>query len=160
MIKKLTYPLLLLVLASLLYSGCVKNETCLPASNLLLTEFYQFDYDGAEIEATVDSVSMYIFGREDSLIYDNSKGLKSISIPLSDSLNYLKVVLKINDGVDTLYIDYRSYSVFRSTECGVINRYEILDVHGSGNKIDEIRYNNIDIDENEAVNLFMFVDLD
>ena len=159
MIKKLTYPLLLLILTGLLYSGCVKNETCLPASNLLLIDFYTQENDSTKIELSVDSISMFIIGREDSVLYDNAKGVKSISIPLSDSLNFMTVVIKINDAIDTIYLGYRPYSVFRSTECGVINRYETWLPEFTKNRIEKIELKNKDIDENEAVNLFMFLDL-
>ncbi len=131
----------------------------MPANNLLLTEFYEYDLDGLEVEVAVDSFSMIIVGREDSILYNNSKEVKSFTIPLSDSLDFLKVVLKINDGVDTMYLNYLPYSVFRSTECGVINRYEIVDDSTTENKITKRSNVNKIIDETEAVNLKMFVDL-
>lgn len=160
MIKKLTYPLLFILFASLLYSGCVKNETCLPANNILYADFYDYlESDTVDVATTVDSLSLYIIGREDSVLYDNQKGLGSVSIPLSDDLTAMTVVIKINDAVDTLYINYRPYSVFRSTECGVINRYETWLPEFTKNRINEIKLKNKTIDENEAVNLFMYVDL-
>lgn len=131
----------------------------MPANNLLQIDFYKIESDTTKIETTVDSLTMIIVGREDSILYDNSKAVTSISIPLSDSLNFLKIILKINDAVDTLYLDYRPYSVFRSTECGVINRYEFLKMDITKNRIIGFSKENENIDENEAVNLFMYVDL-
>lgn len=160
MIKKLTYPLLLLVLASLFYSGCVKNETCLPANNFLYADFYYSESDTVDVATTVDSLSLYIIGREDSVLYDNEKDLGSVSIPLSDDLTEITVVIKINDAVDTLYIKYNPYSVFRSTECGVINRYEIADPEFTDNRIIKITNDNNTVDETEAVNFLMYLDLD
>lgn len=132
----------------------------MPANNLLQSDFYKVESDFSISPINIDSLTMFIEGREDTLLYDNSKKVGSISIPLSDELSSLKVIIKINDGIDTIYLNYRSYSVFRSTECGIINRYEILDYHYTENKILNIYLQNEDIDETKAVNFIMRVDID
>lgn len=131
----------------------------MPSNNLLLTEFYQLDIEGLPVEVTVDSLTVFILGREDSVLYNNSKAVENFSIPMSDSLSFIQVVIKINDAVDTLSINYNPYSVFRSTECGVINRYNIVDTLYTKNRIKKITIANRNIDENEAVNLKMLLDL-
>lgn len=159
MMRKLIYQLLFVIFIIGGYSSCVKNETCLSANNLLIADFYTVDSDTTILENEVDTLSMYIVGRKDSMLYDNNLSVGSISIPMADTLAKMKIVITINHIVDTLYLDYKPYSVFRSTECGVINRYEILDLRFTNNKIKEIYLNNKSIDESEAVNLYMLVDI-
>jgi len=159
MIRKLTYQLLFVIFIIGGYSSCVKNETCLSANNLLMADFYTLESDTSIIPNKVDTLSMYIVGREDSILYDNNLNVESISIPMADTLAKMKIVITINHIVDTMYLDYKPYSVFRSTECGVINRYEIQDLRFTTNKIQAIYLENTIIDESEAVNLYMLVDL-
>lgn len=163
MIRKLTYQLFLVIFIIGLSSSCVKNETCLSANNLLFADFYTIVIDPVEsdtsiVKVDVDTLYMEIVGREDSILYNNLN-VSGISIPLADTLDFLKIVIEINHVVDTLYLDYKPYSVFRSTECGVINRYEITDLRFTNNKIKSIYLENNTIDESEAVNLYMVVDL-
>ncbi len=141
-------------------SACVKNETCIPANNLLKIGLYEITSDSTAIATTFDSLTLYFEGREDSLIYDNAKSVESIDIPLSDTTENLKIIIKINDGYDEINLKYKPYYVFRSTDCGVIYRYEIVYVTYSDDKIVLIDEENKDIDENEAVNLNLFVDLE
>ena len=159
MIRKLTYQFLAVIFIIGLYSACVKNETCLSANNLLMADFYGVESDTTIKVISVDTLSMYIEGREDSVLYDNNLNVGSISIPMSDTMNEMKIIISINHIVDTLYLTYKPYSVFRSTECGVINRYEILNLTFSTNKILAIYLQNSIIDESEAVNLYMLVDI-
>lgn len=128
-----------------------------------MIDLYELNIDGADTTATLtsfDSLTLYFEGREDSLIYDNAKSVESIDIPLSDTAENLKIIIKINDGYDIINLEYKSYFVFRSTECGVIYRYEILNSSYSSDKIVGILIENTDVDENEAVNLNLFVNLE
>jgi len=160
MIHKLTYLILFIVFILGISSGCVKNETCLSANNLMKAKFFRVESDTTITEATVDTFSMYIVGREDSVLYLNNLKLDSIGVPMADTLHHLKIVIEINHVVDTLYLDYKPYPVFRSTECGVINRYEIQNLSHTSHKIIDINLKNKIIDESEAVNLRMLVDVD
>lgn len=156
----LKYLLLILPILWVFNSSCVKNETCVSSNNKLRIDLYKAETDSTFSVATLDSLTLYFIGNEDSLVYNNEYGISSIEIPLSDTTENLSIVLQINDGVDFMELDYKPYFVFRSTECGVINRYEIEDVRCTGNKVSLLYLENIDIDESEAVNLFMVVDID
>jgi glutaredoxin-related protein len=158
--KNFKYLLFIWPLLILFSSACVKNETCISANNLLMINLYEINSDTTAIETQFDSLTLYFKGREDSLIYDNAKSVKSIDIPLSDTTENLKIVIKINDGYDEIILQYKPYSVFRSTECGVIYRYEIIDFTYTTDKIAGILLENELIDENEAVNLNLFVNLE
>lgn len=126
-----------------------------------MIELYQADTDSSYSAVSVDSITVFFKDRADSLIYDNVKDVSTIDIPLSDTTGFLNIVIKINDAYDELLLEYRPYFVFRSTECGVINRYEIIDKPDhSTDRIDSLTIYNEDIDESELVNLYMFVNLD
>lgn len=148
--KSLVYILLLVIIGS----SCIKNETCLPANNTLTAEIYNIT-DTTELALyKVDSLSLFISGREDTL-YKNVKSINSFSIPMADTAKELILVIHLNDGHDTIWIDYTPYKEFRSTECGIINKYLINSVNSSHDKIEVISVNNNQIDESEEINLLL-----
>ena len=146
----LFFTLLIMISAS-----CIKNEICIPANSLMKTEFYTVNDQGDRVKYEMDSLNVFITGRDDTLYY-KAKGLDEFLIPLSDSATQLIIVVNLNDGQDTIWLDYRPYSVFRSTECGVINRYEIQNLNFTKHSIWEIGLLNNTIDENKETNLYMF----
>lgn len=141
-------------------TSCVKNETCISSNNNLIVNFYKIDTDTTYSEISVDSLTVYYEGNEDSLVYSNNRALSSMLLPLSDTAHLLTVVMHINDGTDKMRIYYEPFFVFRSTECGVINRYRIDSIQSTGNKIDALWIENNEVNESEEVNLYMFLDLD
>lgn len=158
--NKLKYLFIILPILVILNASCVKNETCISSNNNLIIEFYKIETDTTYSAVTVDSLTVYYQGFEDSLVYDRAKGLSSMELPLSDTSEVLNVILEINDGTDFMRIFYTPFFVFRSTECGVINRYQIDSIYCTGNQIDALWRENSEVNESEAVNLFMFVDVD
>ena len=147
---------LVLSIYVVVFSSCVKNESCLSANNLLVTDFYTVNQDSEIVKYNIDSLTMYIIGREDTILYDNEKNLGSFNIPMADTAQQLKILLTLNSVHDTIWVDYRPYEVFRSTHCGVINRYEIKNVTYTKNSIWQIYMNNNQIDESKNTNFFMF----
>ncbi len=160
--KYFRLPLFIALVMSLLGLGwgCVKNEICLPSNNILSVEIYEITSDTTVAISSIDSLTLYIVGREDSILYNNSKKVETIEIPLSDSAVFLKIVAQINAATDTIYLNYTPFSVFRSTECGVVNRYQINEVMSTTNNLKAIYLQNKEINENEAINLSFFVDLE
>ena len=138
------------------FSSCVKNESCLSANNLLKTEIYTVNNQGDVVLYKMDSLSMTIIGREDSVLYQNAKSLSEFYIPLSDTLDVVRAILHLNTGTDTIAINYRPYAVFRSTQCGVINRYEIQGIDYTKDGIWGIYIDNNQVDESEETNLLLF----
>jgi len=82
----------------------VKNETCVSSNNDLIIDLYKFESDTTFTKIKVDSLTVYFEGYEDSLVYDNAKGIESINLPLSDTSEQLNVIMKINDGTDLMRI--------------------------------------------------------
>ena len=153
--KKQYFAIAWLFVLTIGLNSCIKNEVCAPANNLVITDLYSVDSHGELVITKIDSLTMFIVGREDSLVYDNVKNSSQFSIPLADTLSHLKVVLKLNDAVDTVWLDYRSFPVFRSTECGVINRYEIKEIDSTKNKIWGLYIDNNQVDETKQINLLL-----
>jgi len=147
---------LALALGLFALSSCMKNETCLSSNNLLVTDLYTVNEHGVIIKSNIDSMSMYIIGREDTLIYNNVKNIGSFNIPMADTLEYLQILLTLNGVQDTIKLDYRTYEVFRSANCGVINRYEIKANDNSENNIRQIVMINNQIDESKSTNFFLY----
>jgi len=147
----------ILLMASMLMlnTSCIKNEICISANNLLSTELYTVN-DHSEIVAyKIDSISLFTIAYQDTMYY-NAKKLDKFSIPLADTATQLTLILKLNGDQDTIWLNYRPYSVFRSTTCGVINRYEIQNLSFTNNSIWEIYIKNNIIDENKEINFLMF----
>jgi len=160
--NKFKYLFFIIPLLLIINAGCVKNVTCISSNDKLRIELYNIQSDTIWKPITLDSLTLYFLGHEDSLVYDRKTGVKVIEIPLSDTADRLTIVMKINDGIDIMRLDYRAYFVFRSTECGVINRYEISrdSLRCTGNKVEKLYLENNIVDESEAVNLLMAVDVD
>ena len=146
---------LIIVIFIAITSSCIKNESCLPANNLLTSQIYTVDDQSEIVEYKIDSMSLYIMGRPDTL-YNNVEKVGQFTIPLSDSSNHLTILLNLNDKQDTIWIDYIPFSVFRSTSCGIINRYEITNLNYTKNGIWYLYNQNNLIDENKGVNFYFF----
>jgi len=140
---------------SLFTSSCIKNESCLPANSLLKTEIYTVDDAGEIVKFKINDFSLHIIGREDS-IYNNAKDIGEFYIPMPDSTTDLNVIINMNGGVDTLWLQYKPFEVFRSTNCGVINRYEIRNLTYTRNSIRQIVTINNLIDENKNTSFYLF----
>lgn len=126
------------------------------ANNLLKTELYSVDDNQDIVVTKIDSLNLFInTNGNDSILYYKTKKISEFYIPLSDSASQFKIILQLNQFSDTILIDYKPYSVFRSTECGVINRYEIQNIQNTQNKIWGIFLNNSQVDETEATNIFL-----
>jgi hypothetical protein len=124
-------------------------------------EIWSVDSDTIFNKVTLDSLTLYFEGKENELVYDNQSGVSIIEIPLADTTENLKLILRINDGMnDELRVNYKPYFVFRSTECGVINRYEIIEIEPTNNEIRYIETKNEIVDESKSVNLRMVIDAD
>jgi len=153
-VKYIVFLMVALGMASL--NSCIKNETCIGGNNLLITDIYTVNENSEIVEYKMDSLSLYIIGREDSILYNNVKDISSFNIPVADTLQHLQILLTLNNIQDTIWLDYRPYEVFRSTHCGVINRYEIKNVTYTKNSIWQIYMNNNQIDESKNTNFFLF----
>lgn len=156
MIKTSKYlSFLIAIVLFIAINGCIKNEICKQANNILDAQLLSLDQASTLVPTKIDSVTMFFVGDENDTVYNNSKNISNIHIPLADTTDFLKVVLKLNDGIDTLWIDYRPYEVFRSTECGVINRYEINEIRYTKNKVWALYLDNNQVDESEEVNILL-----
>ena len=153
-VRYIVFLTVTLAVASL--GSCIKNETCLSANNLLKTDIYTLNENSEIVKYNIDSLTLYIIGREDTILYDNVKNIGSFNIPMADTLQQLQLLLTLNDIQDTIWLEYRPFEVFRSTNCGVINRYEINNVSYTKNGIWQIYMNNNQIDESKNTNFFLF----
>jgi hypothetical protein len=127
------YPLLPVILL-------IFNVACTPQACQEETEanvkatFYK---TGSPASLAPDSITLFGLGRDTSLIYDNARNMKNISIPLDAGSDTCRFVMIINDCYDTVTFVYVSYAHLVSKECG-FTFYHILDT--ILNKQDTINY--------------------
>jgi hypothetical protein len=88
---------------------------------------------------TLDSVSVNGIGK-DSVLYNNSKSVNSLKLPLNAALQQSDFVVCFNNTIDTLSVFYTNNNAyFISFECGCIAAQTIDEVISTNHFIDSIR---------------------
>ncbi len=91
-----------------------------------------------EGEVTVDDVSVYGLGREDSLLYD-SASVRRNSLPLDPNSDITTFVVLFPENSDTLTFHHTTSPFFHSYECGYVLHYDLSGFEYSTNVIDSVR---------------------
>jgi hypothetical protein len=139
--KRLLSQKITLFLGSLLLLGlvsCQTDEVCEEgASNPLRIGFYlPLIENGSPQAYTADSLTVYGVGRPDSLIYNNTKTVRTIEVPVDPTSGRTGFVLIFpNNIIDTLWVDCTHHLTFISAECGFRMRPEIMQVVHTTNRI-------------------------
>ncbi len=135
-LKRLAGILLLLFFAM----ACVEDEVCEEVTaNPLRMGFYLFQNGQDETGAVIDSLSLYGLGRQDSLIYNNRRGVSRVEVPLDPSADACGFVLVFPAGTtDTLFIHYDREPHLVSVECGFIMHYVIRELSFSQSVIQQV----------------------
>jgi|LSQX01.1.fsa_nt_gb hypothetical protein len=135
--------MVLVGIASLMLLGsCQNDELCEEAtSNPLRMGFYLPTVtDGSPTTYTLDSLSLYGSGRPDSLLYDNTKSVRSIEVPLNPASGTTGFVFTFPGEItDTLWVAYTHSLNFVSAECGFTMFYEIQEVTHTNARIHSIQ---------------------
>mgnify|MGYP003591157508 FL=1 len=93
----------------------------------------------------------------DSLIYNNSKKVKSIALPLRIGNTETAFEFRINNITDTLYFQHSNNDqYFISLECGCVVTHEILGVSTTAHFSDSIIINNKDVNNIETTHIQIF----
>lgn len=126
----------------LLFASCQNEEVCEEAaSSPLRMAFY---VPGATAGTTrafiVDSLTVYGVGRPDSLIYNNSKGIKSIEVPVNPNSARTGFVLVFpGNNTDTVWVESRFHLRFISANCGFAVQPEIERVTHTTRRINSLQ---------------------
>ncbi|MEE4176250.1 MAG: DUF6452 family protein [Bacteroides sp.] len=153
-------------LLSMLFLGsCQSDELCEEAtSNPLRLGFYlPTVIDGAPTAYTVDSLTVYGAGRADSLIYDNTKSVRSIEVPLNPASTNTGFVFIFPENItDTLWVEYTHSLNFVSAECGFTMFYDILEVSHTNYRISTVQLsqNLLNHSLEEHIKILLYPDAD
>ncbi len=158
---KLNRLITIFLFAAFLIS-CNSSDDCREETDVNLTINFMtrpFDsisktYKNAAL--TIDSLTVRGLG-SDSLIYNNSKKIKSIKLPLRIGSNETAFELRINNITDTLYFQHSNNNqYFISLECGCIVTHEILRASTTAHYLDSIIINNKDVNNIETTHIQIF----
>jgi hypothetical protein len=158
---KLNRLITILLLAFFLLS-CNTSDDCREETDVkMIVEFMTRTYDNnsktyKNVDLPIDNLT--VRGLEsDSLIYNNSKNLKSIELPLRISNTQTAFEFRFNGITDTLYFHHSNNDqYFISLECGCVVAHEILKISTTGYFSDSIIINNKDVNNIETTHIQIF----
>ena len=137
----------------ILLTSCLDVECIQETKAYMKVSFYSYE---TKTVASPDSVSLY-GANNDIKIYDNQKKITLPAlIPLKDSDNESKFIIKINGTEDTIQFVHSSFLHFISKECGYSMWHAIDTVYFTTNEIDSISLTNKEITLRNAVNVAIF----
>lgn len=118
-----------------LFSSCEKE--CFHKPLTLVNAVFFTIEEEQEAEITVDDVSVYGLGREDTLLYD-SAAVRRISLPLDPNSDMTTFVVLFPENADTLTFFHTSTPFFHSYECGYVLHYDLNGFEYTTNFIDSV----------------------
>jgi len=140
--------------------SCSNSNSCRISSDIALQiSFYGDSIDTLgvyrEYVKPIDSLSLWGVGN-DSVIYNNSKSIRTISLPLQNIATTTQFAMLINGINDTLTINHTNNDTFVSLECGCFTLHTIENISESAMLFDSISYidNEIGIAQTENIRLF------
>ena len=158
---KLTRLITIFLLAAFL-TACNSSDDCREETDVKMTvDFMTRTLDtksGIYKNAVLIIDSLTVKGLEsDSLIYNNSKKINSIKLPLRIGSTETAFELRINNITDTLYLQHNNNDkYFISLECGCVVTHEILGVSTTAHFSDSIIINNKDVNNIETTHIQIF----
>ena len=144
-----------------LLAGCRPGTVCRQDTDTALVvsvRWQQRDSTGATSEQTAfDSIRVQGLGN-DSVLYDNSKNLSSLQLPLRADTCVTAFALLWHGTEDTLFVRHDNTRHFVSQACGCMVYHTIDTVWHSGSAIDSVAVinNTVESDEQENIQLTMY----
>lgn len=93
----------------------------------------------------------------DSVLYNNSKNLSSIKLPLNKFSNESKFIIRFNDSIqDTLTVFHTNYDQYLSFECGIIRNHLIDTVLITNHFVDSVKIEEHNVSTIDAEHLQIF----
>ncbi len=132
----MTKRLLILTAILLVVISSCEKECYHKPKTMLNADFFTIE-DEEELEVTLEGVSVYGVGREDSLLYENAD-VGRISLLLDGNSEETGFVMQVGDMADTLTFHHTETPFLYSYECGYILHFEIKDYGYTTNFIDSI----------------------
>lgn len=155
LLRRMVGLLLLLFFAM----GCVEDEVCEEVTaNPLRMGFYLLQDGQEESQAVIDSLSLYGVGRQDSMIYDNRRGVSRVEVPLDPTADACAFVLVFPGGVaDTLFVQYARELHMVSVECGFVMHYMLQELSFGQSVIQQVVVHEDQVIQNPDEHLKIYI---
>ena len=155
----LLWRLAVLLLMLVLSMGCVEDEVCEEVTaNPLRMGFYLLQDGQEESQAVIDSLSLYGVGRQDSMIYDNRRGVSRVEVPLDPTADACAFVLVFPGGVtDTLFVHYDRVIHMVSVECGFVMHYMLQELSFGQSVIQQVVVHDDQVIQNPDEHLKIYI---
>ncbi len=135
-IRKIFRIILTGIMIPVMLQACEEECTHKPRS-LAGVDFHSF-VNGIDEQRPVDSLSVSGLGREDSLLYSNSRNILSISLPMNGSAEEAGFIFVFNNETDTIWLSYKVIPWFLSQECGFVLNFELLEARHTTSIVDSV----------------------
>jgi hypothetical protein len=137
----------------LLQVSCTQESCYEETVPLMVATFYR---TGSDEIRTADSVTVYGIGMENSRLYNNTKNVTYLELPLNASTDGCGFVMKINGITDTVRFIYKNYAHLISEECGITFFHTLESYEVTGNRVDTIIFRNSNITTTYEENIRIF----
>lgn len=125
----------------MLLCGCTVDQQCRTAFDVRMQAVFRADSLQADSTyatyAIWDSIKVQGLGR-DSVLYDNSKGITTLQLPLRPDTTVTAYLLTYHGRTDTLFIIHNNDIQFISLACGEVIYHTIEGFRARGTWIDSI----------------------
>lgn len=167
--KKFPYIFILFCFVNM--TSCIVDEQCRQNKNVALyAGFYHVvknQTTGIVTKSTLNIDSLTVRGLKfdsinakyvlvDSILYDKSKLINRIDIPLHKFVNISKYEVTFNTKVDTITVSHTNSDEYLSLECGCLKVHTIDSVKSTNHFIDSIRITNNNVNTNNAENIRIY----
>jgi hypothetical protein len=151
------FSLTLLLIAATLYLACTNDKSCHENRYVAMTSnFYTVKNDTARA-FTMDSIWVKGLGN-DSVLYNNTKSVSSISLPLHKLQDTSRFVVRFNKVYDTLTIVHTNSQKYLSLECGCLVTHKLDSVKSftTTHKVKRIKvkYDNVSTTKRENLQIY------
>ncbi len=99
-------------------------------------------------------VSKFVY--VDSILYNNSKSISKIAIPLHKFIEVSKYEVKFNTKIDTITVLHTNTNEYLSLECGCLKVHSIDTVLTTNHFIDSVTISNHNVNTTNAENILIF----
>lgn len=137
----------------ILMLSCTQDDTCRTDKQVnMQLNFYSAEKNS---KVQIDSLSIHTIDI-DSILYNNSKKVSSIKLPLNPQAEQTVFVFQFNEIHDTLDIRYTNKEYFVSYACGMVISHELDTVYFTKHAISDLKIMNYQIDPNNAEHIQIY----
>ncbi len=156
------FSLTLLAIAAMIYIACTNDKGCHENRYVSMTSnFYTVKKTSANKDTvqavTIDSVWVKGLGN-DSVLYNNTKAVTSISLPLHKLQDTSRFVIRFNRVYDTLTIVHTNIQKYLSLECGCLITHKLDSIKSSTTKHIvkriKVKYDNVSTTQRENLQIY------